>query len=532
MWDWMRVDGPEGPLYLAEPGPDGEREPIAFDPVNGRYAWPLLRPHLGQRPPFPGAGHTPAPWLGEWATPSRRDGVCPTLGLVREGHRLRRVYSVGAVDGELLGGDRTPERRMFSAVASPFALAAARVRLPTPPRQADVLLSKVFDCVDALYVDDGEEGEGHRAHLRPDVYTHFVKSDPQASQGIAAGFSFSQHAEPYRSSERVLARPAGPGEAAVDVSHTRGLRRGIWIAVGLGEGRCPAVPDPATPADAPPPDAERCTEIRRIEGIDGSRLALDIVIDFTRYRIGDKVWMVNLTEHEGGKLPANDLTLAQALSGTSPDPCVGKFLEFRIVRDPPVPDASQVPGTLIPNPNILAVPVARQRVFEFNSGAGQTTNDPVTTFFGPWGIETDGQGGTLAADFGRISAAPRFGTREIWTLQNGGGGWDHPIHVHFEEGLVLARNGSAANVPAWERGRKDVYRLRPGGSVTITMQFRDFGGMFMEHCHNTTHEDNAMLLRWEIDDGGAPFLRPLPTPIPTPQGVKFERPTDILPTAF
>jgi hypothetical protein len=64
------------------------------------------------------------------------------------------------------------------------------------------------------------------------------------------------------------------------------------------------------------------------------------------------------------------------------------------------------------------------------------------------------------------------------------------------------------------------------------MQFRDWGGMFMEHCHNTVHEDNAMLLRWEIDDGGAPFLRPLPTPIPTPQGVTFRAPTDILPTAL
>jgi FtsP/CotA-like multicopper oxidase with cupredoxin domain len=112
-----------------------------------------------------------------------------------------------------------------------------------------------------------------------------------------------------------------------------------------------------------------------------------------------------------------------------------------------------------------------------------------------------------------------------------GGGWDHPIHIHFEEGQVLARNGKASNVPAWERGRKDVYRLRPAGSVTITMQFRDWGGMFMEHCHNTVHEDNAMLLRWEIDDSGAPFLRPLPTPIPTPQGVTFEDPTDVLPTA-
>jgi FtsP/CotA-like multicopper oxidase with cupredoxin domain len=228
---------------------------------------------------------------------------------------------------------------------------------------------------------------------------------------------------------------------------------------------------------------------------------------------------------------AQDLTLSQALSGQSPDPCVGRFLEFRIVRDPATPDRSQVPATLIPNPDLSQVPLARERTFVFGSGAGQTTNDPVTTFFGPWGIGTDG-GAVLAADFGRVTAAPRFGTREVWTLVNGGGGWDHPIHIHFEEGQILARNGSAANVPPWERGRKDVYRLRPGGSVTLTMQFRDWGGMFMEHCHNTMHEDNAMLMRWEIDDGGAPFLRPLPTPIPKPQGVTFEAPTDILPTAL
>ena len=257
----------------------------------------------------------------------------------------------------------------------------------------------------------------------------------------------------------------------------------------------------------------------------------DIVIDFSRYRLGDKVWMVNLTDHETGRKPHKDLSLRKALQGDSPDPCVGKFLEFRIIRNPGKPDMSQVLSVLCPNPDLSTIPVAAERVFEFGRGADKTTNNPVSSGDGPWGIDTDG-GDTLAADFGRISAAPRFGTREIWTLKNGGGGWDHPIHVHFEEGQILARDGYASNVPAWERGRKDVYRLRPDGSVTITMQFRDFGGMFMEHCHNAIHEDNAMLLRWEIDDGGGAFLRPLPTPIPTPQGVRFEDPTEILPTAY
>jgi FtsP/CotA-like multicopper oxidase with cupredoxin domain len=257
----------------------------------------------------------------------------------------------------------------------------------------------------------------------------------------------------------------------------------------------------------------------------------DIVIDFSRYQVGDKIWMVNLCEHEDGKKPSKDRTLSDALSGKSADPCVGRFLEFRIARDPSRPDASRVPETMIPNPDLSSIPVTRERVFEFGDGAKQTTNDPVSSFFGPWGVKTNGFK-KLSADFGRISAAPKYGTREIWTLKNGGGGWDHPIHIHFEEGQVLARNRSAANVPAWEKGRKDVYRLRPGGSVTITMQFRDWGGMFMEHCHNTVHEDNAMLVRWDLNTDGAPFLRQLPTPIPTPQGVKFQAADDVDPTAF
>src|SRR4051794_1677633 len=229
--------------------------------------------------------------------------------------------------------------------------------------------------------------------------------------------------------------------------------------------------------------------------------------------------MVNLCEHSDGRKPNGDLTLSDALAGKSNDPCVGRFLEFRIIElNASRPDLSQVPDTLIPNPDLSKIPVARERTFEFGRSSGSDNT--------PWTIKTDGGQG-LVADVSRVSAAPKAGTREIWHLKNGGGGWDHPIHIHFEEGQILARNGSLSNVPASERGRKDVYRLKPSGDLTITMQFREFAGMYMEHCHNTTHEDNAMLLRWEPNVG----LRPLPTPNPSPQRVTFI-PTSVLPTAF
>jgi manganese oxidase len=296
----------------------------------------------------------------------------------------------------------------------------------------------------------------------------------------------------------------------------------------------------------------------------------DIVIDFSRYATGTKLFLVNLQEQTNPALPGTILTVAQAMAGDSVDPAVGPCLQFQVLGPPPAPDMSIIPQTMIPNP--ARPTVTNTRTFIFGQKGEITTDDPITTYTGngtagdgvgtPWGIATYNNtpnfnasisacsvtSGTLGngnndancqlqADFGRISSAPTSGTSEVWTLINGQG-WDHPIHVHFEEGQILSRtsnlSGTTTNVPvpAWEQGRKDVYRIRPGGTVSFFIQFRDWGGMFMEHCHNTMHEDNAMLMRWEINNAGGVFLNPLPTPIPAPTGVTFQAPDEILAGAF
>ena len=55
--------------------------------------------------------------------------------------------------------------------------------------------------------------------------------------------------------------------------------------------------------------------------------------------------------------------------------------------------------------------------------------------------------------------------------------------------------------------------------VEIALRFREFAGTFMEHCHNTQHEDHAMLLRWDIENPGQVKL--MPTPIPSWDGVSY-----------
>lgn len=278
----------------------------------------------------------------------------------------------------------------------------------------------------------------------------------------------------------------------------------------------------------------------------------DIVIDFASQGIqpGDKLYFVNMVEHQDGQLAGPSASLADILDGSYEgqttgstlhhDPAVGKFLEFRVVSysgtDLSMDPSNFEPGgdTMIPlaiDANDPQLQNARHRTFRFRDDSDDEA---------PWVIRTDG-GERVPMDPRRLSAAPRLatgptlagfdgvgangydsiGTMEIWTLE-GNDNWSHPIHIHFEEGLILSRDGEPP--PLWEQvARKDVYRLGPredsGQVVELAIRFREFAGTFMEHCHNTQHEDHAMLLRWDIEFPGQTKL--MPAPIPTWDGVEY-----------
>ena len=265
----------------------------------------------------------------------------------------------------------------------------------------------------------------------------------------------------------------------------------------------------------------------------------DIVVDFSNYEPGDKIYMVNMLQHKDGQSTDKPVPLADIVSGAyqpeqvdddldgvtdrwaNGDPVVGKFMEFRVHQydgqDLSMDPAMYVEGekTMIPlrRPTEEELANALHRTFEFER---QPTDDK------PWVIETDGGKG-FGMDPRRISAAPskNSGGLEVWRLINSGT-WSHPIHIHFEEGIILRRNGKAP--PEHEKwARKDVYRLGPqpdsGDIVEVALRFREFAGTYMEHCHNTQHEDHAMLLRWDIEHPGQVKL--MPTPLPTWDGVSY-----------
>ena len=280
----------------------------------------------------------------------------------------------------------------------------------------------------------------------------------------------------------------------------------------------------------------------------------DIVVDFSTFRPGDRLHLVDRLKQTKGNKPDGAVSLATALRGDPNDPVLGALLQFRVVSQlesvdkPGVilrsgdPDPSVVPGILTEQIPIVA-PV-RTRLVEFGRSGDGDSRNPVTgectpdcsevVFNFPWTIRINGQE-AHSMNANRVSLViPKSGEIEHWTYVNGGGGWDHPIHLHFEEGITM--NRGSAPIPATERlVRKDVWRLRPGGQVQFQIQFGEYGGSYVNHCHNTVHEDFALLMRIQLLVSGITGSPPFPpqtlvtdTPNPTENGVIFTTP-EILP---
>ncbi|MGO4670269.1 multicopper oxidase domain-containing protein [Bosea sp. 2YAB26] len=292
----------------------------------------------------------------------------------------------------------------------------------------------------------------------------------------------------------------------------------------------------------------------------------DIVVDFSAFAPGDSVYIMNLLEQTDGRKPKGAVSIEKAFKGRDDDPCVGPILEFRVVsqvqsvdnpgkvynasnpldadRSANFADPDWKSGVKTLTTQIPIVAPVRERVIEFGrSGEGDSraTADgqcipecgDIKSF--PWTIKINGEK-AHSLNANRISLLmPKPGEVEHWTLINGGGGWDHPIHLHFEEGVTMDRG--SAPIPATERlVRKDVWRLRPSGRVRFQVRFGEFGGAYVSHCHNTTHEDFAMLLRYQLqtpppgdpDYKGQPQYQVTMTPIPTPNGVVWKQP-EVLP---
>jgi bilirubin oxidase len=101
----------------------------------------------------------------------------------------------------------------------------------------------------------------------------------------------------------------------------------------------------------------------------------------------------------------------------------------------------------------------------------------------------------------RILAKPPRGTVELWKLVNMGGGWSHPIHVHLVDFTVVARQKGDRGVQSYEAvAQKDVVLLGEQEEVYVLAEYAPWEGLYMFHCHNLVHEDDAMMAAFNVSD--------------------------------
>ena len=274
---------------------------------------------------------------------------------------------------------------------------------------------------------------------------------------------------------------------------------------------------------------------------------LDIIVDFSRglspnSQVGKRYYLVNMLEFKNGRDADKALTVRESLSGLSDDPAVGAIMQFEVVNAVQSIDDPTVTNTIanacgvndqsrVPDPGadweIPTVEPVRTRVISFGRGAdggGLPFDHPDGPE--PWGVNVN-NGGMFQADMRRNSNLPRPGDVEHWTIESGNG-WGHPVHLHFEEAKTLSRKGEP--IPATELNkRKDVWGIGGfKGAATFQVAFGEFGGAYVNHCHNTVHEDNAMLMRYDLIRGDSNanaidnvHITVLPTPDPRPEGVTY-----------
>ena len=103
----------------------------------------------------------------------------------------------------------------------------------------------------------------------------------------------------------------------------------------------------------------------------------------------------------------------------------------------------------------------------------------------------------LVYDMHRIDFTVPFNVVERWQFTTGGNA-PHPVHIHGASFQVVSRTGGRNKLFPWESGWKDTVMLEDGETVEVLIRFDAYKGIYVMHCHKLEHEDNGMMLNFEV----------------------------------
>jgi len=204
----------------------------------------------------------------------------------------------------------------------------------------------------------------------------------------------------------------------------------------------------------------------------GNAERYEVLIDFRRYRPGQRVVLQNLSN------PNN-------IDHLNTD----KVMAFD-VTDAPFSKKdhtwSRIPDTLV-NSEVMRLK---------ESDASRVRRLEVVRTGSSWSINGQTWHDVEQSQFDLLVADPKPNTTEIWEIVNGSGGWFHPVHIHLVDFKVLSRNGQRPF--DFERGPKDVVYTGEYETVRLLMRFGPQRGRYMVHCHNLPHEDHDMMQQFAV----------------------------------
>lgn len=248
----------------------------------------------------------------------------------------------------------------------------------------------------------------------------------------------------------------------------------------------------------------------------------DVVIDFSDYRPGDTITLVNLGPDEpfGGGVPGVDFALAHP--GTT-----GKVMQFKVVRLKKADATTQAANLLLPAPPALPAATFTRRlslneeesatVCVDNTNTAVSCGSPDAVAAGPTeallGI-IDRNGFTVPKEWMEdVTENPGLGDTEFWEIYNLTED-AHPIHIHLVQFEIVGRqalkldadgmvvqpvelDGAMRGPDPGESGRKDTVIVYPGEMARVKARF-DIAGLFVWHCHILSHEDNEMMRPYRV----------------------------------
>ncbi|MDP2421376.1 multicopper oxidase family protein [Sediminibacterium sp.] len=198
---------------------------------------------------------------------------------------------------------------------------------------------------------------------------------------------------------------------------------------------------------------------------------LDVLVNFAGLTAGTQVFLESRMFDNGGS--------AQGKQGF-------KIMKFKVTQT--VSDSFIVPASLSAVNTIPASSSSKTRNFVIN--AMQMTSGMNMT-----GIHRIND---KTYDKNRIDETVAANATEIWVLDNSQGDEPHPMHLHGVHFQVLERNGGRGQLTASESGWKDTVLVMPRETVKIIIPFSTLTGVFVFHCHNLEHEDDGMMLQYQL----------------------------------